>query len=284
MRVNIVRNLLKTKNLPAKTGAELLDVNRTSIYYQKPSESDEDLECKEFIDHIHTDNPAWGARQISSQFKQHGYNIGRKKTRHYMVEMGIYAIYPKMNLSKRQQKSKVFPYILKSAIINRPNQAWSIDITYIPIKHGFLYLTAVIDWYSRCIVGWSVEDTLDTRMVLDALKKAFKVSVPIILNSDQGCQFTSNEYIQFLKDNHILQSMDGKSRWADNIMIERWFRTFKYEEAYLTQYNNIKEARKEIKKYIHTYNFIRCHSAIGNIPPAKAYYPEILLDYAEWSA
>lgn len=284
MRINIVRNLLKTKNLPAKTGAELLDVNRTSIYYQKTPTSDEELECKKFIDHIHTDNPAWGARQISSQLKQHGYNIGRKKTRHYMLEMGIDAIYPKMNLSKRQQKSKVFPYLLKSAIINRPNQAWSIDITYIPIKHGFLYLTAVIDWYSRCIVGWSVEDTLDTRLVLDALKKAFKVATPIILNSDQGCQFTSNEYIQFLKDNHIIQSMDGKSRWADNVMIERWFRTFKYEEAYLTQYNNIKEARKEIKKYIHTYNFIRCHSAIGNIPPAKAYYPEILLDYAEWSA
>ena len=284
MRINIVRNLLKTKNLPAKTGAELLDVNRTSIYYQKTPTSDEELECKKFIDYIHTDNPAWGARQISSQLKQHGYNIGRKKTRHYMLEMGIDAIYPKMNLSKRQQKSKVFPYLLKSAIINRPNQAWSIDITYIPIKHGFLYLTAVIDWYSRCIVGWSVEDTLDTRLVLDALKKAFKVATPIILNSDQGCQFTSNEYIQFLKDNHIIQSMDGKSRWADNVMIERWFRTFKYEEAYLTQYNNIKEARKEIKKYIHTYNFIRCHSAIGNIPPAKAYYPEILLDYAEWSA
>lgn len=283
MRINIVRNLLKTKNLPAKTGAELLDVNRTSIYYQKTPTSDEELDCKKFIDHIHTDNPAWGARQISSQLKQHGYNIGRKKTRHYMLEMGIDAIYPKMNLSKRQQKSKVFPYLLKSAIINRPNQAWSIDITYIPIKHGFLYLTAVIDWYSRCIVGWSVEDTLDTRLVLDALKKAFKVATPIILNSDQGCQFTSNEYIQFLKDNHIIQSMDGKSRWADNVMIERWFRTFKYEEAYLTQYNNIKEARKEIKKYIHTYNFIRCHSAIGNIPPAKAYYPEILLDYAEWS-
>ena len=147
-----------------------------------------------------------------------------------------------------------------------------------------MYLTAAIDWYSRCIVGWSVEDTLDTRLVLDALKKAFKVATPIILNSDQGCQFTSNEYIKFLKDNHILQSMDGKSRWADNIMIERWFRTFKYEEAYLTQYNNIKEARKATKKYIHTYNFIRCHLAIGNIPPDKAYYPQMLLDYAEWSA
>lgn len=198
-----------------------------------------------------------------------------------MMEMGMDAIYPKMNLSKRQQKAKVFPYLLKSAVINRPNQAWSIDITYIPIKHGFLYLTAVIDWYSRCIVGWEVDDTLDTRMVITALKKAFKVAKPLILNSDQGSQFTSNDYIDFVKQNHIRQSMDGKSRWADNIMIERWFRTFKYEEAYLTQYNNIKEARKAIKKYIKTYNFQRCHSAIGNIQPAKAYFPAMLLDDAE---
>jgi len=162
MRINIVRNLLKTKKLSTKTGTEMLAVNRTSIYYQKLPASDEDLECKKFIDHIHTDNH-WGARQISSPLKQHGY-IGRKKARHYMLEMGIDAIYPKINLPKKQQKFKVFPYFLKSAIINRPNQAWSIDITYIPIKHGFLCRTAVIDWYSRCIVGWSVEDTLDTRI------------------------------------------------------------------------------------------------------------------------
>ena len=126
------------------------------------------------------------------------------------------------------------------------------DITYIPIKRGFLYLTAVIDWHSRCIVGWEVDDTLDTRMVINALKKAFKVAKPQILNSDQGCQFTSQQYIDFVKENGIRQSMDGKSRWADNIMIERWFRSFKYEEAYLTQYNNIKEARAAIGQYIHT--------------------------------
>ena len=176
------------------------------------------------------------------------------------------------------QQAKVCPYLLRNAVIDRPNQAWSIDITYIPIKRGFLYLTAVIDWYSHCIVGWEVDDTLDTRMVITALKKAFMVAKPVILNSDQGCQFTSNEYMNFLKENQICQSMDGKSPWADNIMIERWFRSFKYEEAYLTQYNNIREARKAIGKYVHTYNFERCHSSLNNQTPASCYYPILLLD------
>ena len=134
-----------------------------------------------------------------------------------------------MNLSKRMQQAKVCPYLLRNAVIDKPNQAWSIDITYIPIKRGFLYLTAVIDWHSRCIVGWEVDDTLDTRTVINALKKAFKVAKTQILNSDQGCQFTIQQYIDFVKENGIRQSMDGKSRWADNIMIERRFRSFKFE-------------------------------------------------------
>ena len=142
-----------------------------------------------------------------------------------------------------------------------------------------LLYTSVIDWYSRCIVGWEVDDTLDTRMVITALKKAFKVAKPQILNSDQGCQFTSQQYIDFVKENGIRQSMDGKSRWADNIMIERWFRSFKYEEAYLTQYNNIREARSAIGKYIHTYNFERRHSALEYQTPAECYYPAMLLPY-----
>ena len=208
-----------------------------------------------------------------------GHQVGRRKTRRYMTKMGIDPLYPKMNLSKRMQQVKVCPYLLRNAVIDRPNQAWSIDITYIPIKHGFLYLTAIIDWYSRCIVGLEIDDTLDTRMVINALKKAFKVAPPLILNSDQGCQFTSTEYIAFLKENHIRQSMDGKSRWADNIMIERWFRSFKYEEAYLTQYANIREARTAIKSYVHIYNFERCHSAINNQTPASYYYPALLIDH-----
>ena len=180
---------MKTKELPVKTGTALLDINRTSVYYKGTPISQEELDCKSIIDRLHTDNPAWGARQLSAQLKKRGYQVGRRKMRRYMNEMGIDPIYPKMNLSKRMQQAKVCPYLLRNAVIDRPNQAWSIDITYIPIKRGFLYLTAVIDWYSRCIVGWEVDDTLDTRMVITALKKAFMVAKPVILNSDQGCQF-----------------------------------------------------------------------------------------------
>ena len=248
-RVNLVRNLSTTKELPVSTGAKLLGINRTSVYYGGIPVSEEELECKAVIDHLHTDNPTWGARQMSAQLKLRGYQVGRR-----------------------------------NAVIDRPNQAWSIDITYIPMKHGFLYLTAIIDWYSRCIVGWDVDDTLDTTMVINACKKAFKVAKPLIINSDQGSQFTSDKYIEFIRDNGIRQSMDGKSRWADNIMIERWFRSFKYEEAYLTEYANLKEAREAIGRYIYTYNFERCHQSIGNKRPAEVYYLVMLLDAARAAA
>ena len=278
-RVRLVQNLLTTKEIPASTSAKLLDINRTSICHKGSPVSYEELTCKEIIDHLHTDNPTWGARQMSAQLKNRGHLVGRRKARRYMNEMDIYPIYPKMNLSKRMQQTKVCPYLLRNAVIDAPNQAWSIDITYIPTRYGFLYLTAVIDWYSRCIVGWEVDDTLDTGMVINALKKSFSVAKPHILNSDQGCQFTSRQYIDFVKENDIRQSMDGKSRWADNIMIERWFRSFKYEEVYLTQYNNIKEARTAIGHYIHTYNFERCYSALDYKTPAECYYPAMLLQY-----
>ena len=244
-RVNLVRNLSTTKELPVSTGAKLLGINRTSVYYGGIPVSEEELECKSIIDHLHTDNPTWGACQMSAQLKLRGYHVGRRKASRYMREM---------------------------------------DITYIPMKHGFLYLTAIIDWYSRCIVGWDVDDTLDTTMVINACKKAFKVAKPLIINSDQGSQFTSDKYIDFIRNSGIRQSMDGKSRWADNIMIERWFRSFKYEEAYLTEYANLKEAREAIGRYIYTYNFERCHQSIGNKRPAEVYYPVMLLDAARAAA
>ena len=244
-RVNLVRNLSTTKELPVSTGAKLLGINRTSVYYGGIPVSEEELECKSIIDHLHTDNPTWGARQMSAQLKLRGYHVGRHKAGRYMREM---------------------------------------DITYIPMKHGFLYLTAIIDWYSRCIVGWDVDDTLDTTMVINACKKAFKVAKPLIINSDQDSQFTSDKYIDFIRNSGIRQSMDGKSRWADNIMIERWFRSFKYEEAYLTEYANLKEAREAIGRYIYTYNFERCHQSIGNKRPAEVYYPVMLLEAARAAA
>ena len=283
-RVNLVRNLLTTKELSVSTGAKLLGINRTSVYYGGIPVSEEELECKAIINHLHTDIPTWGARQMSAQLKLRGYQVGRRKAGRYMREMDITPIYPKMNLSKRMKQAKVCPYLLRNAVIDRPNQVWSIDITYIPMKHGFLYLTAIIDWYSRCIVGWDVDDTLDTTMVINACNKAFKIAMPLIINSDHGSQFTSDKYIDFIRDNGIRQSMDGKSRWADNIMIERWFRSFKYEEAYLTEYANLKEAREAIGRYIYNYNFERCHQAIDNKRPAEVYYPAMLLDEARAAA
>ena len=199
-RVNLVRNLSTTKELPVSTGAKLLGINRTSVYYGGIPVSEEELECKSIIDHLHTDNPTWGARQMSAQLKLRGYQVGRRKAGRYMREM---------------------------------------DITYIPMKHGFLYLTAIIDWYSRMIVGWNLSDTLDTIYVIQAVKDAVAAhGTPAILNSDQGCQFTSNAYKTLLRELRIRQSMDGKSRWADNVMIERWFRSLKTEEIYLNEYPN----------------------------------------------
>jgi len=278
-KANILKNLLKTKELPVNTGARLLGINRTSIYYKEKPVSEFELRCKEIIDRLHTDFPTWGARQMSKQLQKRGFHIGRKKCRRYMTEMAIDPIYPKMNLSKRMQQSKVFPYLLRNAVIEKPNQAWSIDITYIHLSHGYAYLAAIIDWASRCVVGWEIDDTLSTRIVIEALKKAFSVAKPIILNSDQGCQFTSQEYIDFVQGNNVRISMDGKSRWADNIKIERWFRSFKYEEAYLTSYRNIREARDAVAVYIHNYNFERLHSSLGYESPAECYYPVMLLPY-----
>lgn len=190
--------------------------------------------------------------------------------------MGIEAIYPKPHLSQSAKEHKIYPYLLRNAVITRANQAWPIDITYIRLRHGFVYLTAIIDWHSRCIVGWELDDTLATPMVMRALEKAFAIAKPEILSSDQGSQFTSADYIKFVEDNRIKISMDGKSRRADNIMIERWSRTLKYGEIYLKDYENIKDARKQIEDFIHKHNFEKLHSALGYQSPAENYYPILL--------
>lgn len=192
-RVNLVKNLKEcnpsNKLLPTiKDAAKLLDINRTSIYYKGRMMSDVELEIMNDIDQMHTDNPTWGKRQMASQLKAKGYDIGKYKVRRFMDQMGIQVIYPKPNLSKRLQEHKVYPYLLRNKKVTAPNQAWSIDITYIRLKHGFVYLTAIIDWYSRYIVGWHLDDTLDTTAALTAVKQAFNKAKPEILNSDQGCQ------------------------------------------------------------------------------------------------
>lgn len=279
-RVNLVRSLKgnKFEKISIKAAAILLGVNRTSIYYKGRLVSDEDLDIMNHIDEMHTEHPTWGSRQLVSQLKELGHNIGRYKVKRFMREMNIIAIYPKPNLSKPAKGHKIYPYLLRDKEITAPNQAWSIDITYIRLKHGFKYLTGIIDWYSRCIVAWDLDDTLDTSSALRAVEKAFEVAKPEILNSDQGSQFTSHIYTDYLKKNDVKISMDGKKRWADNIMVERWFRTLKYEEVYLNEYKNIREARASIRAFIQVYNWKRHHSSIGYKTPASVYFgPEVIV-------
>lgn len=271
-RTGLLRRVSCDATLPVSKAAELLDVSRKSLYTRAKEPSEQEIAAKHLIDKLHTEHPAWGSRQLSRQLKAAGMAVGRLKTRRYMDEMGIEAIYPKPNLSKAAKQHPVYPYLLRNFTATRPNQVWSIDITYIRLRHGFIYLTAIIDWYSRMIVGWELDDTLDTRMVTNAVNKAFSIAKPEIMNSDQGSQFTGERYTNLLKQNRVKISMDGVGRWADNIPIERWFRTLKYEEVYLKDYENIKEARKEIDGFIKDYNFLRIHSAIDTTP-AFRYYP-----------
>lgn len=255
----------------------MLQVNRTSVYYEPVVPSELEIKAKHKIDALHTEHPTWGSRQLSKQLKLLGIDIGRHKTRRFMDEMAIAVIYPKPNLSKAAKNHVIYPYLLKNFVATRPNEAWSIDITYIKLNRGFVYLTAIIDWYSRCIVGWELDDTLGTGSVLRALRKAFAVATPKILNSDQGSQFTSSAYLDFVKSHWDVQiSMDGVARWADNIWIERWFRSLKYEEVYLKQYESFTEARREIAHYIACYNNDRLHSAIDYKTPASLYFPVLL--------
>jgi len=225
------------------------------------------------IDEIHTQYPYMGQRRIAEKLRETGFNVGRKLVRSLMREMAIYPIYPKPNLSKRNFKQSVVPYLLRNMPIYMPNQVWSIDITYIRMHHGHMYLTAIIDWYSRKIVGWNLSDTLDTLNVIDAVKKATEEhGVPGIINSDQGCQFTSSEYKELLKSLNIRQSMDGKSRWADNVMIERWFRSLKTEKIYIEEFNSPRELRAGVRSYINEYNSERPHQSLGYATPDSVYY------------
>lgn len=224
------------------------------------------------IDYWHTELPACGSRKFVKLLKDEGYQVGRKLVRRYMAEMGIRAIYPQPNLSKRNFKEAIVPYLLRNYNVSFPNQVWSIDITFIKMNKSHMYLTAIIDWYSRKIVGWSLSDTLATESVLEALGSAVAShGIPSILNSDQGSQFTSDDYKAALNGYGIRQSMDGRSRWADNIMIERWFRSLKTELIYIEEFRTPRELRQKVDGYIKKYNEVRPHEALENETPSKVY-------------
>lgn len=266
------RNLLRSPSeLTMKRRCELLEVPRTSIY-RKPKVHAVEWEeiVKSRLDFWHTQMPYLGVRRLREKLREEGIQIGRKRIRRYMQEMGIYAVYPKPNLSKRNQKHKIYPYLLRNLKIDRPNQVWAIDITYIRMTHGHMYLTAIIDWSSRFIVGWELSDTLDTAPVLAAVRRAIAShGKPEIINSDQGCQFTSADYTEFLKEQSIRQSMDGKARWVDNVIIERWFRSLKVENIYINEYKTPRALRAGIRSYVEEYNYTRPHQALDYATPAE---------------
>jgi putative transposase len=264
--------------LTVKRQSELLDVNRSSFYRKSTEISDESVLRDEFIksrlDYWHCQFSWMGSRKLADKLRKDDKieGVGRHLVRRYMREMGIFSVYPKPNLSKNAKPHKKFPYLLRNKVIWLPNQVWAIDITYISLGRSHMYLTAIIDWYSRFIVGWALSDTLETAPVLDALRQAMKRhGVPAIINSDQGSQFTSTEYTELLRSCGIRQSMDGKARWVDNVIIERWFRSLKMEYIYINEYANPRQLRVGICAYIEVYNYQRPHASLDNLRPAQVY-------------
>jgi len=265
------------KKLSIIRQCELLGINRTSIYYNEKQPTPEEIALEEYIksriDYWHTRHPYMGIRKIRRKLvKEDNIPIGRKLTQRYMEEIGVKAVYPKKNLSKPGKRHKKFPYLLRNMPIWLPNQVWAVDITYIKMGKSHMYLTAIIDWYSRFIVGWELSDTLDTVPVLDAVKQAInRYGVPGIINSDQGVQFTSEDYIEFLRSNRIRQSMDGKGRWIDNVIIERWFRSLKCDYIYINEINTPRELRQGIAAYVSEYNMERPHQSLADQYPHEVF-------------
>lgn len=261
---------------------DLLSISRGSFYYRPAGLTDLDLKLMEKMDELFTENPTRGTRRLSKALKKRfGLLAGRDKVRHLMGIMGISAIYPKKNLSNANKLHKKYPYLLRGLEITGVDQVWSTDITYIRLKKGFVYLTAVIDWYSRYVLSWRISTTLDRRFCIEALNEALeKHGQPEIFNTDQGSQYTSEEFTGILKSKKIKISMDGKGRALDNVFVERLWRTVKQEEVYLKGYRTVSECREGLSHYFNRYNNLREHQSLDYNYPAEIYFGEIKLKKA----
>jgi putative transposase len=259
-------------DLSIRKQCQVLSVSRSSLYYAPKGETTENLEVMRIMDEHYLKHPTEGIIRIQNLLFTLGFVVNHKRIRRLLRLMGLMAIYPKKNLSKLGLKKYIHPYLLKGLDINRPNQVWAIDITYIPMKNGFLYLTAIIDIYSRYIVGWGLSNTLDAEASLSVLKQAIKeYGNPEIINSDQGSQFTCEQWITYLKERGIQISMDSKGRALDNIFIERFWRTLKFDYVYLHPASDGLELYQGIKQYIHYYNNELHHQGIDRRVPAELY-------------
>lgn len=259
--------------LSLRRQSRLLGISRGSVYYQPRSTSQADLSLMRRIDELHMDFPFAGSRMLKGLLRQEGFCVGRLHVATLMKKMGIEAIYRRPNSSKPHPDHKIYPYLLRNVAVTRPNQVWAMDITYVPMRRGFVYLAAVIDWFSRKVLAWRVSITLETVFCIEAVEDAMaRFGKPEIFNTDQGSQFTSIDFIKLLKDAKISISMDGKGAWRDNVFIERLWRSIKYEEIYLHAYSSVPEARAGIGKYIEFYNQRRPHSSLAGNTPDQAYF------------
>jgi putative transposase len=254
--------------LPLKVQAELLGISYSSLFYQPVPPSPRELAIKRRIDEIYTACPFYGSRKIAVVLHPE-FGVSRPTVQAYMREMGISAVVPGPNTSKSAPEHQIYPYLLRHVTAQHPNHIWGIDITYIRLAHGWLYLTAVLDWYSRYILSWALSQTLELDFVLTAVDNALLQATPEIWNSDQGSHFTSPRYLERLQNANVKISMDGRGRALDNIFTERFWRTLKYEEVYLHDYASPKEAYHQLANYIHFYNFERPHQALEYLTPAQ---------------
>jgi putative transposase len=261
------------KGIPVSVQASLLGINRTSLYYRPKEYKEEDLKIKADIDRIYTAHPEFGYRRITVWLnKYEDYSINHKAVLRHMRQMGIQAVYPRPNTSRPNPANKIYPYLLTGLAINRPDHVWSIDITYIPIRRSFLYLVAIIDWHSRYVVSWMLDDTLDIGFVLEAGRNALQTACPEIMNSDQGSHFTSPKFTGIFIEAGARISMDHRGRAFDNIFIERLWRTVKYENVYLMGYETPRDARSGISEYLRYYNGQRPHQSLKYRTPEEVYY------------
>ena len=262
------------KQLSIQRQCELIGLPRASYYrgIHERQESDENLRLMKLIDEEYTGRPFYGSRKMRDFLRRQGYKVNRKRVQRLMRLMGLKSVAPSPNTSKAAPGHKVYPYLLRGLDINRPNQVWCTDITYVRLPKGFVYLVAVMDWYSRKVLSWEVSASMEDSFCVSALERALRLyPAPEIFNTDQGAQFTSNAFTQVLKDKGIRISMDGKGRAMDNIMVERLWRSVKYEEIYLREYPSVDELRKSLKKYFHFYNHERPHQTFDGATPDEWY-------------
>jgi putative transposase len=271
----------RSHGLPLTRQAEVLNLSRSSIYYLPRPMSPTTLAIMRRIDELHLDFPFAGSRMLRDLLNGEGIEIGRERVARMMKRMSIGALYRRPNTSKPEPGHKIYPYLLRGMTIDRPNQAWAMDITYIPMARGFVYLAAIVDWFSRRVLAWRVSITMEAEFCLDAVEEALaKHGKPEIFNTDQGSQFTSIGFTGLLRDNGIAISMDGKGSWRDNVFVERLWRSVKYEEVYLRAYESVSEARMSIGRYLDFYNHRRPHSSLDRQTPDRAYFDNLPLAVA----